>query len=82
MLVLISTASSGTLCSQCGFGWKAPFVLSIPSFSHIVIRSQSLFFTACVWETSSVHRSLHNIRSFHRHLLLLLYLYKYKSLYS
>jgi hypothetical protein len=34
-IALISTASSETLYSQCGFGWKTQAVLSCPSFfSH------------------------------------------------
>ena len=51
-------------------------------FSHTLIRFQSSLFTACGIFIACIHRRLHIIRSFHRHRLLLLYLYKYKSLCS
>jgi hypothetical protein len=47
-IALISTASSETLYSQCGFGWKLRLPCPVHLFSHTVIRSQALFFTACV----------------------------------
>ena len=48
MLILISTASSGPRCSPCGFGWKAQYVLSGPSFfSHCHQLSGPLLHSLC-----------------------------------
>ena len=48
MMVLISTASSGALCLQCGFSWKAQAVLSLPSFfSHRYQISGALLHSLC-----------------------------------